>query len=163
MSGKLKFNCSQCDKVFYRYPCEIRPGTTNVCCSMKCVGLSKRHGSDIKCFWCGRKFYRRFGEQDAGERENQFCSSPCYFSWREYKSAEHVYKKQGGRHIHRIVAESVLGRKLKKGEVVHHIDSNKKNNHPNNLAVLPSQSIHSKLHLGKISEEEIYKYYLVKR
>lgn len=40
-----------------------------------------------------------------------------------------------------MVAERMLGRKLKPGEVVHHIDGNKRNNAPENLMVFPvSQS-----------------------
>lgn len=46
---------------------------------------------------------------------------------------------------HIIVAEKKLGRYLKKGEVVHHIDFNKTNNDPNNLVVLTS-SDHMRLH-----------------
>lgn len=34
---------------------------------------------------------------------------------------------------HRQVMETILGRKLKKGETVHHKDGNKLNNNPNNL------------------------------
>ena len=58
-----------------------------------------------------------------------------------------TYSKYYGRHTHRVVAEQMLGRKLKPGEVVHHIDHNKRNNNPDNLLVLPSQSEHAKLHM----------------
>jgi hypothetical protein len=59
-----------------------------------------------------------------------------------------AYTKRLGRHEHRIVAEEMLGRSLKKYEVVHHIDGDKKNNHPSNLLVLPSQREHAALHSG---------------
>ena len=59
---------------------------------------------------------------------------------------EKAYNKFLGRHEHRVVAERMLGRKLKKNEVVHHIDLNKQNNDENNLVVLPSNSEHSHLH-----------------
>ena len=56
------------------------------------------------------------------------------------------YAKLHGRHEHRVVAEQMLGRPLRKGEVVHHIDGNKRNNAPENLMVFPSQAEHVKWH-----------------
>lgn len=47
---------------------------------------------------------------------------------------------------HVVVAEAKLGRPLTKGEVVHHIDLDKTNNHPDNLQVFASQTEHVKFH-----------------
>ena len=58
-----------------------------------------------------------------------------------------TYTKYFGVHEHRVVAEQLLGRSLTDDEVVHHVDGNKRNNTPDNLMVLPSQSEHAKLHL----------------
>lgn len=57
-----------------------------------------------------------------------------------------AYRKFYGRHEHRVVAEAMLGRPLRPGEVVHHRDGDKRNNDPLNLEVLPSQSSHCKAH-----------------
>ena len=57
-----------------------------------------------------------------------------------------TYAKRYGKHEHRIVAEQILGRALYPGEVVHHIDGNKRNNKPENLRVFESQSDHAKFH-----------------
>lgn len=46
---------------------------------------------------------------------------------------------------HRIVAERMLGRKLRSNEVVHHKNGNKKDNRECNLVVM-TRSQHSKLH-----------------
>ena len=58
-----------------------------------------------------------------------------------------TYTKDHGRHEHRAVAEQILGRKLLPGEVVHHIDGNKKNNAPENIQVFPSQAEHARWHM----------------
>ncbi len=57
-----------------------------------------------------------------------------------------TYTKTYSRHTHRIVAEQKLGRPLRKGEVVHHRDENKRNNDPDNLIIFASQAEHAKYH-----------------
>lgn len=49
---------------------------------------------------------------------------------------------------HRMIAELILKRPLKSGEVVHHIDEDKLNNDPANLMVMASKSDHAALHMG---------------
>jgi len=51
-----------------------------------------------------------------------------------------------GKKVHRHVAEMKLGRKLRKGEVVHHKNRNKLDNRRSNLWVFDSQSKHNKTH-----------------
>ena len=57
-----------------------------------------------------------------------------------------TYKKFNNRLEHRVVAEQMLGRKLRPGEVVHHIDGNRQNNTPSNLMVFKNSSEHLKYH-----------------
>jgi hypothetical protein len=47
---------------------------------------------------------------------------------------------------HRIIMEHMIGRKLLKGEVVHHIDENKSNNNPLNLILFFNNIAHRKYH-----------------
>lgn len=56
------------------------------------------------------------------------------------------YAKVFGKAEHRVVVEKKLGRKLLRGEVVHHIDGDKRNNAPENLVVFASQSAHVRYH-----------------
>ena len=60
-----------------------------------------------------------------------------------------TYRKLLGRHEHRRVAETAIGRPLRNGEIVHHIDGNKLNNAPENLLVLPSRAEHARIHFSK--------------
>lgn len=70
-------------------------------------------------------------------------------AWKGGTTAEQGYIliKVGGIYLreHRMVIERLLGRKLDKDEVVHHIDGNRKNNHPDNLKVMPRDE-HCRLH-----------------
>lgn len=55
---------------------------------------------------------------------------------------------KNGRLIHRLVMSKHLRRKLRPGEVVHHIDGNKLNNRIKNLMLFPNQDEHDKYHRG---------------
>ncbi len=158
---KQKYKCCECGIKVLRYPSQAT-NKLRVFCSQVCVGKSKQHGDTLFCALCDAPFYRRVGEQDKGIRVNQFCSKACYSEWRSEHKSDTNYPKINGRHEHRIVAEAVLGRALKRYEVVHHIDSNKQNNHPSNLAVFPTQSIHARCHFGEMSKDELRKFSLVK-
>lgn len=65
-----------------------------------------------------------------------------------FKKDKKGYKRfaDSGKSVHRHVAERKLGRKLRKGEVVHHRDGNKSNNRRKNLQVFPSQGAHHAHH-----------------
>ena len=57
-----------------------------------------------------------------------------------------TYAKYYGRLQHRLVAEKMIGRKLEKDEVVHHIDGDKRNNAPENLMLMDAVE-HACFHL----------------
>ena len=50
--------------------------------------------------------------------------------------------------LHILVAEEKLGRSLRPGETVHHIDHNKMNNSPDNLIVFATSGDHTAYHSG---------------
>lgn len=54
--------------------------------------------------------------------------------------------KQGVVYQHILVAEGKLGRTLKPGEFVHHIDFDKHNNSPENIIVFASNGDHARFH-----------------
>ena len=74
-------------------------------------------------------------------RRGKFNHTP----WNKGTAAEHSYKKDKGRHVHRTIAEAAIRRKLKSSEVVHHINGNKHDNRNGNLLIC-KQAYHAFLH-----------------
>ncbi len=58
---------------------------------------------------------------------------------------KHIRKNGGYKREHIIICESIIGRKLKKGEVVHHVNGVKLDNRPENLYVC-NRDEHNKAH-----------------
>lgn len=54
--------------------------------------------------------------------------------------------KDSNKPVHRYMAEKRLGRKLRPGEVVHHIDRDKCNNSKSNLWVFKNRAEHDRIH-----------------
>jgi len=67
------------------------------------------------------------------------------FSKKPNGYVEYTRGPHKGRSVHVVAMESRLGRKLQKGEVVHHIDGVRDNNADNNLALM-TRSGHQRLH-----------------
>ncbi len=63
-----------------------------------------------------------------------------------YRPKHHLARKDGWVAEHRVIAEKIIGRRLKRGEVVHHRDENKVNNAPSNLMVYASNAAHLRGH-----------------
>ena len=91
---------------------------------------------------------RRYGDPHHVTSEQQRRASNRTAQLARFDSVKpSTYRKRHGRHEHRVVAEQMLGRALMPGEIVHHIDGNKHNNHPSNLQVM-TQDHHLREHLA---------------
>lgn len=55
------------------------------------------------------------------------------------------YPKLMGKPAHRAAAEAAIGRELRPGEVVHHLNGDKTDFRPSNVIVISSQSAHARV------------------
>lgn len=166
----MKVNCDNCGKEINKSPSDVKKENF---CNKKC-----RHDFKHiirNCCMCGKEFERL----KVASSPTPLCGSSCAKTWQSKHMTKlnielnpdrmdletrlkvregrlvngeqntKGYKKFLGRHIHRIVAENKLGRPLKKGEVVHHLDKDIHNNSDDNLEVLENQAEHARLHMNE--------------
>ena len=124
--------CKNCGKVFYQYPSYTKQGI--VCCSNKCRG-----------------------QMNSGARNVNFVRGYQISSW-GYKMITRNGKKV---YEHRVIMEEHLGRKLTRGEEVHHKNGNKLDNRIENLELLTiaeHKSKHRDKKTGRFLKGDIYEY-----
>ena len=146
--SKVKIRCDYCGKEFEKYPSRV---TAHNFCSKKCLGDFSSKSKNPN----GYAALKDYSGQSENMKQLNSKLNPTRMTEetkRKLRSARlgtgagKTYEKTYGRHTHRVVAEQMLGRPLKPGEVVHHIDGNKRNNVPENLKVFSSQAEHAKWH-----------------
>ena len=143
---KVKVLCSWCGKEIYRFPSQLAVSKHSFC-SKECTRNFRQKATNPEGYTKHEHLseYNRKNNAFRMTEETKAKLSLARFGSGEGKA----YRKLKGRHVHRTVAEKMLGRKLRPGEVVHHKDGNKQNNTPENLLVLPSQKEHAKLHMAE--------------
>lgn len=94
--------------------------------------------------------------QIAEIKRNYGKDHPNYKGGHIASSGYRVISRLGSSNLyeHRVVAEQKIGRPLASNEVVHHIDGNRLNNHPDNLQVM-TQSEHTRLE-SRLRNRRIY-------
>lgn len=138
---KIEVHCDWCGTIILRHRSRIGK---HCFCSSDCRSkfLSKKSNPDN---YPKHEHLSQYNKEHNNERmtpEVRAKLRECHLMSRKVTTYAKIY----GQHVHRFMAEKMIGRKLKPGEIVHHIDGDKQNNHPDNLAVLPSQSAHMAIH-----------------
>ncbi|MFY8160238.1 MAG: HNH endonuclease signature motif containing protein [Candidatus Kapaibacteriota bacterium] len=160
-----KEKCHNCNKEFISTKRNERDGWTKYC-SRKCIGESQRKGWVSICKFCKGHFYvaKSHLEREGRGKQGTFCSIKCKSNWQsENLNFENNHNWMGGRFIrkdgyiginvgkgkyrleHDIIIEKHIGRRIIKGEDVHHINGIRTDNRIENLQ-LCTKSEHTKIH-----------------
>lgn len=147
---KKIYACNWCGKNFERLECCMK-GKKHAFCSRQCLAaFSNKSKNPVG--YLSLKSYDKMAANfsELAKKLNPVRMTPeVKQKIRETRIRKYdgkSYSKYFGRHMHRVVAEQILDRPLKPGEVVHHIDGNPRNNAPNNLFVFASQKEHAQHH-----------------
>lgn len=147
---KLKIKCDYCGIEFERDGCQLK-GKRHHFCSRECLASFSSKEKNPNGY-ASLKDYTNIGRH-LSEINRELNPTRMTKEVREKLRETHIGKGEGktyaklyGRHEHRIIAEQILGRELKIGEVVHHRDGDKRNNDPRNIVVFNSQSEHAHHH-----------------
>jgi hypothetical protein len=148
----MKYKCDFCGKECKTTPSHFKRSKHHFC-SRECLAKYSSKTNNPE-HYAELKFYDGISKNmvNLNKRLNPLKMT---FSMRLKISKSHregasrkstTYPKFLGRHLHRRVAEMKLGRPLKPGEVVHHIDFDRQNSDASNLHVFKSQKEHAKYH-----------------
>jgi len=154
----LTVYCKVCKKKFYIKPSHKKYGWGKYC-SSECQYIGQRRGKFVYCETCGKKIWRRPLQLKRSRSEKFFCGKSHLMAWKNkiLQVGENHPNWTGGEFAGRGILERA-NRKMvctncgitdKRVLMVHHKDSNRKNNKITNLIWL-CQNCHHLIHCYNI-------------
>lgn len=133
-----KDSCPQCGVILWHRRRDIGKRMCNDCHAIVCTKRGENHG-----MWDGGKHLRKDGYMEVSLTPD----SPYY-----------CMLNKGGRVLeHRLIMAQHLGRPLEVWEIVHHINSNRRDNRIDNLELLPKQADHMVYGMADIKIKKLEK------
>jgi len=151
----VRKKCKVCGKVIWVKNSHAKIGWGKYC-SKKCQAKAQIRGKWLECDYCGKKVWRTPRDFRKSKSGRFFCSIACHCSWenKNIRCGENAPNWISGRSVYRKLLRrygkpekcSVCGIKDSRVLVVHHRDSNRKNNKSDNLEWL-CRNCHCIVHL----------------
>lgn len=146
---RIAISCDWCGKEILRYPSQMHEH--NFCCRACLAAYSSKSRNpdaydNLKDLTGVSEHMKTLNARLNPTRMNFEVREKlryAHFGTGEGKAYPKLYSQPE----HRVIAAKMLGRPLRTGEVVHHIDGNKRNNTPENLMVFSSQAEHAAWHM----------------
>ena len=149
VKNRVTVTCDWCGKMIEKWPSVIKRHNF---CSRQCLAdfSNKTKNQDeygkLKDYTGQRQNMAEINQKLNPSRMTAITRSKLRQARFQTEHNGRTYAKFYGRLQHRLVAEKMLGRKLRDDEVVHHIDGDKRNNGPENLMVMTAAE-HGRFHL----------------
>lgn len=145
---RVEMTCDYCGKRFMRYPSKLY--RRHFCCRACLAKFTSKTTNpdgyrDLKDYTAMSENMARIN-REYNPRRMDFQTRTKLRNAHLNTGEGKTYEKKYSVHTHRRMAVFKLGRQLRPGEVVHHIDGNKRNNDPKNLMIFESQKAHAKYH-----------------
>lgn len=137
--------CKQCKEKFSTYPSRIKNGDGNFCSRKCCTDnkIGKKASKTTKQKMRLSQVGKHNGNKNAMWKGGQRCNGLYVY----ILSPDHPNATVTGYVLlSHLVIERSIGRYLKKGEVVHHINGIKDDNRIENLRLFKNQDMHIKFH-----------------